>query len=332
MAVLLAGLPVTVPATTVNRLCGCRSMPPCIGFAADRDRRRRGRARRRRGVDDPRAVGAAEAGARRSRRATSTRGLDDARAGGWSTSGCRRSGPSRWASATSSWPSSSASRASARTSSRPRSHQLADAGLGRAGFYDDLVVPVPGVEPRTGRVHPRRHDAGEAGRRSSRSFRPDGTITAGNASPLNDGAAAVLLGSEAAPTRIGLDPLARVAGRGVAALEPQLFGFAPVEAAERALRPRRDRLGRRRRRRAQRGVRRAVARLRRRLEDRPGDRQRQGRRDRDRAPARRLRRPHPRHAAQRLRESRRALGRGRDLHRRRPGARRGAREHLRSRS
>ena len=63
----------------------------------------------------------------------------------------------------------------------------------------------------------------------------DGTITAGNASPLNDGASAVLLGSEAAASIIGRDPIARVAGRGVSATEPQWFGYAPVEAAGRAL-------------------------------------------------------------------------------------------------
>jgi Thiolase, N-terminal domain len=68
------------------------------------------------------------------------------------------------------------------------------------------------------------------------SFRPDGTITAGNASPLNDGASALLMGSELAATRIGGDPVARIAGRGAAALEPPMFGYAPVTAAEIALR------------------------------------------------------------------------------------------------
>jgi acetyl-CoA acetyltransferase family protein len=67
-------------------------------------------------------------------------------------------------------------------------------------------------------------------------FRPDGTITAGNASPLNDGASAVLLGSEAAAGRIGSAPVARIAGRGAYALDPPMFGYAPVEAAEQALR------------------------------------------------------------------------------------------------
>ncbi|HEV2798172.1 MAG TPA: thiolase family protein, partial [Nocardioides sp.] len=67
------------------------------------------------------------------------------------------------------------------------------------------------------------------------SFRPDGTITAGNASPLSDGASAVLLGSRAAGDRIGRDPIARIAGRGAHAVEPHRFGYAPVEAANKAL-------------------------------------------------------------------------------------------------
>jgi acetyl-CoA acetyltransferase family protein len=64
-------------------------------------------------------------------------------------------------------------------------------------------------------------------------FRASGTITAGNASPLNDGAAALLVAARNAG--LGLEPLARIAGRGAAALEPQRFGIAPVEAANRAL-------------------------------------------------------------------------------------------------
>ena len=67
-------------------------------------------------------------------------------------------------------------------------------------------------------------------------FREDGTITAGNSSPLSDGASAALLGSEAAADRIGRDPIARIIGRGAFALDPQEFGYAPVEAAGIALR------------------------------------------------------------------------------------------------
>jgi len=115
-----------------------------------------------------------------------------------------------------------------------RSHNLADEAWD-AGFYEDLVVPVPDVDlTRDEGIRPGSTAAKLAGLKPS--FRPDGTITAGNASPLNDGASAVLIGSEAAASRIGLDPLARIAGRGVHALEPQAFGFAPVEAAEQALR------------------------------------------------------------------------------------------------
>jgi acetyl-CoA acetyltransferase family protein len=115
-----------------------------------------------------------------------------------------------------------------------RSHRLADEAW-TAGFYDDLVVGVPGVELVRDESIRAGSTAGKlAGLKPS--FRPEGTITAGNASPLNDGASSVLIGSESAASRIGLSPVARIAGRGAAALEPQLFGFAPVEAAEIALR------------------------------------------------------------------------------------------------
>jgi acetyl-CoA acetyltransferase family protein len=66
-------------------------------------------------------------------------------------------------------------------------------------------------------------------------FRPDGTVTAGNASPLADGAAAVLLASEEACERLGRRPLARVVSTATSAVAPPLYGIAPVEAAERAL-------------------------------------------------------------------------------------------------
>jgi len=114
-----------------------------------------------------------------------------------------------------------------------RSHRLAAAAWDE-GFYDDLVVPVEGVElTRDEGIRPGSTAEKLGGLRPS--FRKDGTITAGNASPLNDGASAVLLGSEASAATIGLDPIARVAGRGSFALEPQAFGFAPVEAANLAL-------------------------------------------------------------------------------------------------
>ena len=112
-----------------------------------------------------------------------------------------------------------------------RSHELADQAW-RDGFYDSLAVPVPGSD--LARDEGIRPDASlDALARLKPSFRPGGTITAGNASPLSDGASAVLIAAEDAP--VGAEPLARIAGRGVAALEPQAFGYAPVTAAERAL-------------------------------------------------------------------------------------------------
>jgi acetyl-CoA acyltransferase len=98
------------------------------------------------------------------------------------------------------------------------------------GFYDDLVLPVDGLA-RDECVRPDASLGSLAGLKPA--FRTDGTITAGNASPLNDGAAALLIAGETTAT--GLPPLARIAGRGAAALEPQQFGIAPVEAADRAL-------------------------------------------------------------------------------------------------
>src|SRR4051812_824389 len=106
-----------------------------------------------------------------------------------------------------------------------RSHRLA-AQAWADGFYEPITVAVPGAELdrdeviRPGTTPERRAALTPA-------FRPDGTTPAGNASPLNDGAAAVLLGSAAAAGPIGLEPLARVAGRAAHALDPRDFGFAP---------------------------------------------------------------------------------------------------------
>jgi acetyl-CoA acyltransferase len=110
-----------------------------------------------------------------------------------------------------------------------RSHRLAHAAW-EAGFYDDLTVPVGDLVRDEGI---RADTSLEKLGRLKPSFRPDGTITAGNASPLSDGASAVLVASGSAA--VGRDPVARIAGRGAFALEPQRFGYAPVEAANRAL-------------------------------------------------------------------------------------------------
>jgi acetyl-CoA acetyltransferase family protein len=67
-------------------------------------------------------------------------------------------------------------------------------------------------------------------------FRTGGTVTAGNASPMNDGAAALLVATQAGAQRAGLEPLARVVSRATAGVDPHLYGIGPVEAANTALR------------------------------------------------------------------------------------------------
>jgi acetyl-CoA acyltransferase len=113
------------------------------------------------------------------------------------------------------------------------SHQRA-ARAWADGFYEPLVVGIDGVDlARDEAVRP--DSSTQSLGRLRASFRPEGRITAGNASPLNDGASAVLMGSASAERLLGRTPVARVAGRGAHALEPHRFGVAPVEAANQAL-------------------------------------------------------------------------------------------------
>jgi acetyl-CoA C-acetyltransferase len=67
-------------------------------------------------------------------------------------------------------------------------------------------------------------------------FRPDGTVTAGNCCPLNDGAAAVIVMSDTKAAELGITPLARIVSTGVTALSPEIMGLGPVEASRQALR------------------------------------------------------------------------------------------------
>jgi acetyl-CoA acyltransferase len=121
------------------------------------------------------------------------------------------------------------------------SHQKA-ARAQQAGLFDAELAPVS-IPQRKG--DPKvfgadecvRPDASlEAMGRLKPSFRTeDGTVTAGNASPLNDGAAALLLTDEEGLKATGREPLARISATGVAALDPHWFGLAPVAAVNRAL-------------------------------------------------------------------------------------------------
>jgi acetyl-CoA C-acetyltransferase len=66
-------------------------------------------------------------------------------------------------------------------------------------------------------------------------FRPDGTVTAGNCCPLNDGAAAVIVMSDVKAAELGITPLARIVSTGVTGLSPEIMGLGPVEASKQAL-------------------------------------------------------------------------------------------------
>ncbi|NDL57799.1 acetyl-CoA C-acyltransferase [Phytoactinopolyspora sp. XMNu-373] len=115
-----------------------------------------------------------------------------------------------------------------------RSHHRA-ASAWKEGFYDDETVSLDGVDlDRDEGIRPTTSQAALA--RLKPAFREAGTVTAGNASSLNDGASAVLLADEASIGRTGARPLARIAARAVHAVDPHLFGIAPVQAAHTALR------------------------------------------------------------------------------------------------
>ena len=232
MAGLLAGLPVSVPATTVNRLCGSSLDAAMIASRSIET-----------GDAEIIIAGGAESMTRapwvlmkpdRPFPASDTTAVSTAL--GWRLINKRM--PAEW----------TVSLGEANEQLREkfdiprerqdafayRSHRLAQQAW-EDDFYDDLVTRIPNVElARDENIRP--DTSIERLAKLKPSFRSDGTITAGNASPINDGASALLMGSEKAASMIGSEPVARIAGRGAAALEPQMFGYAPVEAAEIALR------------------------------------------------------------------------------------------------
>ena len=110
------------------------------------------------------------------------------------------------------------------------------AAAAESGFWSRDVMPVTLAD---GSVFDRDESPRLADRDKMATlqpvFRPDGMITAGNACPLNDGAAAVVVVSDVLAEELGLTPLARVVSTGVSALNPELMGLGPVEASKRAL-------------------------------------------------------------------------------------------------
>ncbi|HET7443923.1 MAG TPA: thiolase family protein [Solirubrobacterales bacterium] len=123
-----------------------------------------------------------------------------------------------------------------------RSHQLAVAAWDE-GRFAAQIVPVPTPPARRG-AEPGLVERDEGPRADTTlqklaelppAFREGGTVTAGNSSSINDGAACLLVGNEAAAAELRLEPLARVVAIGVAGVEPRLMGLGPIPAIRKAL-------------------------------------------------------------------------------------------------
>jgi acetyl-CoA acetyltransferase family protein len=230
MAVLLAGWPTTVPGTTVNRLCGS-SLEASIQAA--------------RAVETGDATLVVAGGVESMSRAPWVLPKPDLRSAlgdqtlhsttlGWRMVNPQM--PDRWTIALG---ASAEKLAGMYGISREqqdafalRSHRLA-AQAWEDGVLTELVA-VPSVD--LDRDEGIRFDSSIEKLASLKSaFVADGTVTAGNSSPLSDGVAMLLIGAEALGDRIGRAPLARIAGRAAHGVDPDVFGIGPVEAANRAL-------------------------------------------------------------------------------------------------
>jgi acetyl-CoA acetyltransferase family protein len=231
MAALLAGMPTSVPGSTVNRLCGS-GLDAAIGAsravaAGDASLMIAG------GVESmsraPWVLPKPERGYPRGHETLHSTTL------GWRM--VNPAMPERWTISLGESAEALADRygisREAQDEFAVRSHRGAAAAWDAGVFADEIVV-VPGSDlTRDEGIRP--DSSAEALARLKPVFRPQGTVTAGNASPLNDGSAALLIGDEAGAAAAGRTPLARIAGRGAAGVDPDVFGIGPVEAAHRAL-------------------------------------------------------------------------------------------------
>ncbi len=117
-----------------------------------------------------------------------------------------------------------------------RSHNLAEKALAN-GFWQQDITPVtlPDGSVVAADDGPRPGTTLEKVAGLKPVFRPDGTVTAANCCPLNDGAAALVVMSDRKAAELGLTPIARIVASGVTALSPEIMGLGPVEASRRAL-------------------------------------------------------------------------------------------------
>ena len=117
-----------------------------------------------------------------------------------------------------------------------RSQNLAEKALAD-GFWQRDITPLtlPDGSVISADDGPRAGTTLEKVATLKPAFRPDGTVTAGNCCPLNDGAAAVIVMSDRKAADLGITPLARIVATGVSALSPEIMGLGPVEASRQAL-------------------------------------------------------------------------------------------------
>lgn len=238
MSALLAGLPYQVPATTINRLCG--SSMDAIAIAARAIKSGEADLIIAGGVENmsraPYVMGKAEAGFARSQKIEDT------------TMGWRFINPKLKALyGVDSMPQTAENVAEQFAISRAdqdlfalRSQQKTAAAQA-AGFFAKEIVAVE-IAKRKGEVsilsedeHPRASTTLEGLNKLKAVVKPEGSVTAGNASGINDGAAAMLLASEAAVQKYQLKPRGKVIAATVVGVEPRIMGFAPAPAIKQLL-------------------------------------------------------------------------------------------------
>lgn len=239
MSSLLAGMPYQVPATTVNRLCG--SSMDALAIAARAIKAGEGDLLIAGGVESmsraPFVMGKSEKPYGRGQK------LED------TTMGWRFVNPKLDEMyGTESMPQTAENVAEQFGVSRADQDAFAFESQQRtaramaAGFFDDEIVPVR-IPQRKGEdvvvdtdEHPRADTTLEVLAKLRSVVGADGTVTAGNASGINDGAAALLVASDAAVARFGLSPRARIVAATTVGVEPRIMGFAPAPAVKKVLR------------------------------------------------------------------------------------------------
>ena len=233
---LKAGVPIEVPALTVNRLCGSGMQSVVTAAQMIQLGEATKRPRRRHGIH---VAGAARysrhALGRRPGRRQAGR-LADGRALRHATAACT------WPAPPSSMPSSRASPAKCRTSSPSARRKRAD-DAAKAGRLAEEITPValrnrrgePTGEMFTEDDHRRPETTMESLSKLKPSFGKNGTVTAGNASGIVDGAAATVVMSLDEAQKRNLNPMARIVSWGIAGVDPKIMGSGPVPASRQAL-------------------------------------------------------------------------------------------------